>query len=176
MHGSVATRPLLWDKLYAGLIPPSPVTAVTVPGNRFTLEGHDLAIVEVSHTDSDDTSVLHVPASDWRRSPRHPSTSVSVTASQCDGNAPLSRQPGRTTTMGAMSSRELTEHDRCRPERARWPRLAAAPHPLLRPMLPRGYVGFTEATAPRHLVLPATTSVPLVVKILDSAHRPPPSS
>ena len=61
MHGSVATRPLLWDKMYAGLIPPSPVTAGTVPGNRFTLEGHDLVIVEVGHTDSDDTSVLHVP-------------------------------------------------------------------------------------------------------------------
>src|SRR5204862_6823595 len=59
------------------------------------------------------------------------------------------------------------------PERARWPRLAAAPHPLLRSLLPRGYAGFTEATAPRHLVLPASTSVPLVVKILDSAHRPP---
>ena len=62
------------------------------------------------------------------------------------------------------------------PERARWPRLAAAPHPLLRPLLPRGYVGFTQATTPRHLVLPATTLVPLVVKILDSAHRPRPSS
>lgn len=59
------------------------------------------------------------------------------------------------------------------PERARWPRLAAAPHPLLRPLLPRAYAGFTEATAPRHLALPATTSVPLVVKICDSAHRPP---
>src|SRR4029077_125505 len=59
------------------------------------------------------------------------------------------------------------------PERARWPRLAPAPHPLLRPLLPRGYVGFTQATTPRHLVLPATTLVPLVVKILDSAHRPP---
>jgi glyoxylase-like metal-dependent hydrolase (beta-lactamase superfamily II) len=61
MRGSAPTRPLLWDKLYPGLIPPSPVTAVTVPGNRFTLEGHDLDIVEVGHTDSDDTSVLHVP-------------------------------------------------------------------------------------------------------------------
>ena len=61
MHASVATRPLLWDKLYPGLIPPSPVTAVTVPDNRFALEGHDLVIVEVGHTDSDDTSVLHVP-------------------------------------------------------------------------------------------------------------------
>ncbi len=60
MHGNVAARPLLWDKLYRG-IPPSPVTAVTVPGNRFTLEGHDLVIVEVGHSDSDDTSVLHVP-------------------------------------------------------------------------------------------------------------------
>ena len=61
MHGSVATRPLLWDKLYPGLIPPSPVTAVTVPDNRFTLEGHDLVIVEVGHGDADDNSVLHVP-------------------------------------------------------------------------------------------------------------------
>jgi glyoxylase-like metal-dependent hydrolase (beta-lactamase superfamily II) len=61
MRGNVAARPLLWDKLYAGLIPPSPVTAVTVPANRFPLEGHDLIIVEVGHTDSDDTSVLHVP-------------------------------------------------------------------------------------------------------------------
>jgi glyoxylase-like metal-dependent hydrolase (beta-lactamase superfamily II) len=60
MHGSVATRPLLWDKVYSG-IPETPVTAVTVPDNRFALEGHDLVIVEVGHTDSDDTTVLHVP-------------------------------------------------------------------------------------------------------------------
>ena len=60
MHTNVATRPLLWDKVYTGL-PPSPVTAVTVPDNRFTLEGHDLVIVEVGDTDSDDTTVLHVP-------------------------------------------------------------------------------------------------------------------
>jgi AraC-like DNA-binding protein len=59
------------------------------------------------------------------------------------------------------------------PERARWPRLAGSPHPRLRSLLPRGYGGFTEATAPRHLVLPATASVPLVVKILDSPRRPP---
>jgi glyoxylase-like metal-dependent hydrolase (beta-lactamase superfamily II) len=60
MNANVATRPLLWDKVYSG-IPPTPVTAVTVPGNRFTLEGHDLVIVEVGSTDSDDTTVLHVP-------------------------------------------------------------------------------------------------------------------
>jgi AraC-like DNA-binding protein len=66
-----------------------------------------------------------------------------------------------------------TEHAEARPERARWPRLAAAPHPRLRTLLPRGYVGFTEATTPRQLVLPATTSVPLVVKLADSPYRPP---
>jgi glyoxylase-like metal-dependent hydrolase (beta-lactamase superfamily II) len=60
MHANLAQRPYLWDKMYSG-IPPSPVTAVTVPGNRFTLEGHDLVIVEVGHSDSDDTSALHVP-------------------------------------------------------------------------------------------------------------------
>lgn len=59
------------------------------------------------------------------------------------------------------------------PERARWPRVAGSPHRQLRSLLPRGYAGFTEETAPRHLVLPATASVPLVVKILDSPRRPP---
>jgi glyoxylase-like metal-dependent hydrolase (beta-lactamase superfamily II) len=60
MRANAATRPLLWDRLYSG-IPPTPVTAVTVPGNRFKLEGHELAIVEAGATDSDDTTVLHVP-------------------------------------------------------------------------------------------------------------------
>jgi glyoxylase-like metal-dependent hydrolase (beta-lactamase superfamily II) len=60
MHTNLAARPMLWDKIYSGL-PPSPVTAVPVPNNRFTLEGHDLVIVEVGATDSDDTTVLHVP-------------------------------------------------------------------------------------------------------------------
>jgi glyoxylase-like metal-dependent hydrolase (beta-lactamase superfamily II) len=60
MHGNVAARPFLWDKLYDS-IPPTPVTAVTVPDNRFTLEGHELVIVEVGQTDSEDTTVLHVP-------------------------------------------------------------------------------------------------------------------
>ena len=32
-----------------------------MPGNRLTLEGHDLLIIEVGHSDTDETSVLHVP-------------------------------------------------------------------------------------------------------------------
>jgi len=60
MHANVALRPLLWDKVYEG-IPPTPVTAVTVPENRFTLERHEFLIVEVGDTDSQDTTVLHIP-------------------------------------------------------------------------------------------------------------------
>jgi glyoxylase-like metal-dependent hydrolase (beta-lactamase superfamily II) len=60
MQAAIEARPFLWDKVYPG-IPPSPVTAVTVPNNRFTLEGHDLVIVEVGHADTHDNSVLHVP-------------------------------------------------------------------------------------------------------------------
>jgi glyoxylase-like metal-dependent hydrolase (beta-lactamase superfamily II) len=60
MKLNAAARPLLWDKVYTG-IPPTSVTAVTVPGNRFTLEGHDLVIVEVGDTDSPDTTILRVP-------------------------------------------------------------------------------------------------------------------
>ncbi|MDR3036207.1 MAG: helix-turn-helix domain-containing protein [Kitasatospora sp.] len=59
------------------------------------------------------------------------------------------------------------------PERARWPRLTGSPHPRLRGLVPRGYVGFTEATTPQHLVLPATSSVPVVIKLADSPRRPP---
>jgi AraC-like DNA-binding protein len=59
------------------------------------------------------------------------------------------------------------------PERARWPRLAAATHGRLRSLLGRSYAGFTPATTPRRLVLPATTSVPLVIKLTDSPYRPP---
>ena len=60
MHVSVAARPFLWDKVYPG-IPPSPVTAVTVPGNRLVLEGHEMVMVEVGHGDTEDNSVLHIP-------------------------------------------------------------------------------------------------------------------
>ena len=60
MHANVAARPFVWDKVYPG-VPTSPVIAVTVPDNRFTLEGRVLGVVEVGHTDTEATSVLHVP-------------------------------------------------------------------------------------------------------------------
>jgi AraC-like DNA-binding protein len=66
----------------------------------------------------------------------------------------------------------MTSGSDVRPERARWPRLAAPAHAELRSLLPSGYAGYTEATAPRHLVMPATTAVPLVMKLQDSAYRP----
>ena len=61
MHRNVAMREVFWDKLFPDQIPDSPVTAVTPAGNRFELEGHELRIIEVGHSDTDETSVLHVP-------------------------------------------------------------------------------------------------------------------
>lgn len=61
MHRNVAIRASFWDKMLPGQIPDAPVTATTPPGNRLTLEGHELRIVEVGHSDTDETSVLHVP-------------------------------------------------------------------------------------------------------------------
>lgn len=52
-------------------------------------------------------------------------------------------------------------------------RLRGLPHPLLRSAVPAGY-GAVTATPERHsVVLPATPAVPLVVKLADSAYRPP---
>lgn len=61
MHRNAEAREHFWDRLVPDQIPASPVSAVTVPGNRLLLEGHELLIVEVGHSDTDDTSVLHVP-------------------------------------------------------------------------------------------------------------------
>jgi glyoxylase-like metal-dependent hydrolase (beta-lactamase superfamily II) len=61
MHRAVAARTGFWDRVLPGQIPASPVTAVPAPANRLSLEGHDVALVEVGHSDTDDTSVVHVP-------------------------------------------------------------------------------------------------------------------
>jgi glyoxylase-like metal-dependent hydrolase (beta-lactamase superfamily II) len=52
----------LWDKQFPGLIPDTPVLAESIPAEGFLLEGNVVQAVEVGHTDTDDTSVLHVPS------------------------------------------------------------------------------------------------------------------
>jgi glyoxylase-like metal-dependent hydrolase (beta-lactamase superfamily II) len=61
-HGSAEFRAALWDAQFPGQIPDSPVLATPLPGNKFSLEGHDLIALEVGHSDTDDTTVLHVPS------------------------------------------------------------------------------------------------------------------
>ncbi|WP_349319160.1 MBL fold metallo-hydrolase [Mycolicibacterium canariasense] len=61
MHRNVAIREGFWDRLFPNQIPDSPVTAVTTPGDQLSLEGHNVQIVAVGHSDTDDTSVVHVP-------------------------------------------------------------------------------------------------------------------
>ncbi|MGY5014191.1 MBL fold metallo-hydrolase [Streptomyces sp. 900105755] len=63
MHRTAQTRAGFWDRILPGQIPDSPVTATAVEelGNRILLEGHELRVIEVGHSDTDDTSVLHVP-------------------------------------------------------------------------------------------------------------------
>lgn len=55
-------RAQLWDKVFPGLIPPSPLTARPVPDGGLELEGHRLEPVELGHTDTDDTTGLWVPS------------------------------------------------------------------------------------------------------------------
>jgi glyoxylase-like metal-dependent hydrolase (beta-lactamase superfamily II) len=50
-----------WDALFPGQVPQVEVLAVTPTGGQVELEGHDLHVVELGHTDTDSTTVLHVP-------------------------------------------------------------------------------------------------------------------
>jgi glyoxylase-like metal-dependent hydrolase (beta-lactamase superfamily II) len=55
-------RAQMWDVDFPGQIPPSPVVYQSIPVDGIKLEGHQLLAVEVGHTDTDDTTVLHVPS------------------------------------------------------------------------------------------------------------------
>jgi len=62
MHGALRTRPGFWDQILPAQIPPSPVTAVPVPDNQLDLEGETIGIVPLGHTDTDPTTVVHLPS------------------------------------------------------------------------------------------------------------------
>ncbi|WP_396919268.1 MBL fold metallo-hydrolase [Mycolicibacterium sp.] len=59
---AVDGRAHMWDVDFPGQIPPSPVVYQRVPAEGLLLEGERLVAVEVGHTDTDDTTVLHVPS------------------------------------------------------------------------------------------------------------------
>jgi len=61
MHRHVAMRQTVWDRLFPGQIPATKVTATPPEDHQILLEGHSLRVVEVGHSDTDDTTVLHVP-------------------------------------------------------------------------------------------------------------------
>jgi glyoxylase-like metal-dependent hydrolase (beta-lactamase superfamily II) len=61
-HASPEVRAAVWDRSFPGQIPAASVVATTPPDNRFDLDGNELRIVEVGHTDTDKTTVLHVPS------------------------------------------------------------------------------------------------------------------
>ncbi|MFF0118719.1 MBL fold metallo-hydrolase [Micromonospora arida] len=55
-------RSEVFDRDFPGLIPESPVDAVPVPADGFLLEGNLIQPVETGHTDTDQSTVLHVPS------------------------------------------------------------------------------------------------------------------
>jgi hypothetical protein len=87
---------------------------------------------------------------------------------------PAASGSARTTTPGTGGNTRLPENGwRVEGERAAWPRVIRRPHPLLGRLLARPYAGLSAASPPHRLLMPATTAVPLVVKLCDSPHRPP---
>jgi glyoxylase-like metal-dependent hydrolase (beta-lactamase superfamily II) len=51
-----------WKPGFPGQIPDKLVIAEELKGNVIELEGHELVVVELGHTDTDHTTCLHVPA------------------------------------------------------------------------------------------------------------------
>jgi glyoxylase-like metal-dependent hydrolase (beta-lactamase superfamily II) len=62
VQGSPEFRAQVYDPLYPGQIGDTSVVARPTRTGVIDLEGHELRIVDVGHTDTDATSVLHVPS------------------------------------------------------------------------------------------------------------------
>ncbi len=54
----------LWNKRFPGLIPQNIVLPEKLDGDTLRLEGNELIVVDVGHTDTDDCTCLHVPSVD----------------------------------------------------------------------------------------------------------------
>jgi glyoxylase-like metal-dependent hydrolase (beta-lactamase superfamily II) len=55
-------REQVWDRDFPGLIPDSPVVYLKIPAEGFALEGEAVRAIETGHSDTVDTTVLHVPS------------------------------------------------------------------------------------------------------------------
>ena len=53
-----------WNVRFPGQLPERLVVAQELQGKTIDLEGHDLVAIEVGHTDTDNTTCLHVPSLD----------------------------------------------------------------------------------------------------------------
>jgi glyoxylase-like metal-dependent hydrolase (beta-lactamase superfamily II) len=51
-----------WKRRFPGQIPENLVGVEELEGDRFELEGEELVAVDLGHTDTDDTTALHVPS------------------------------------------------------------------------------------------------------------------
>jgi len=51
-----------WKSRFPGQIPEHLVGVKELEGDRFELEGQELVVVDLGHTDTDDTTALHVPS------------------------------------------------------------------------------------------------------------------
>jgi len=61
-NGSPEALRTAWGAGFPGQIPEKLVMAEKLEGNVINLEGHELLVVELGHTDTDHTTCLHVPS------------------------------------------------------------------------------------------------------------------
>ncbi|GAA4598809.1 MBL fold metallo-hydrolase [Planotetraspora phitsanulokensis] len=64
MRGQLSPEVLdgFWRPRFPGRLPERLIVAEPLDGDSFELEGHDLVAVELGHSDTDDTTALHVPS------------------------------------------------------------------------------------------------------------------
>jgi glyoxylase-like metal-dependent hydrolase (beta-lactamase superfamily II) len=62
MREAVSDRMILWNGWLPGQVPNDPVIAEELDGNTIDLEGNELRVVELGHSDTQDSTCLYVPS------------------------------------------------------------------------------------------------------------------
>lgn len=53
-----------WKRRFPGIVPDRLTVAQVLEGDRLELEGHEFRVIDLGHTDTNDTTALHVPSLD----------------------------------------------------------------------------------------------------------------
>jgi hypothetical protein len=118
-----------WTAIFPGQIPEHPIVPDALKGDVIDLEGHELRIITVGQSDTDLSTIVHIPSLDAVVSPATASTSGwhrPITTSGCSGSRASSRSRRSSLRPWSPATSAQTHATTTRPRSSATPRPTSA--------------------------------------------------